>query len=161
MTAKAFADGVATLLTSDATFASAVNALLGQTVSKVLRSNTPFAELGRVGAEHLPCWVVEQGDGVAAPIANDEEAFGTIGNHEQGFQSDVLIALVWKQQDREAAANVRAELPTLVARLFMRNPQPGGIVGAWLGSWEPDRGAPHPLHHWAASINGLYSVSRA
>ena len=161
MTAKAFADGVVALLTGEATFVAAVNALVGQTVSRTVRSNTPFAELGRLGTQDLPCWVVEQSDGAAQPIANDEDAFGTIGNHEQGFQSQVLIALVWKQQDRDAAANVRAELPTLVARLFMRNAQPGGIVGAWLASWEPDRGALHPFHTWAASINGLYSVSRA
>lgn len=158
MSARAFADGVADLLANDATFTAAVAAALGQSVTTVLRANTPIEQ---IPSGQFPCWVIEQSEGRAQSISEDGDDSMTIGGYSQSFESDLALALVWKQQDREAAADARADLPALVAQLFMRNPQPGAIVGAWLESWEPDRGALHPTQIWVANIRGQYVINRS
>lgn len=159
MSARNFADGVAELLVNDSTFAAAVAALIGQNVTTVLRANQPIEQ---IPSGKFPCWVIEQGEGRSASISNDGDDDGlTIGGYEQSFESELLVSLVWKQQDRDDAAVVRADLPELMAQLFLRNPQPGGIVGAWLDSWESDRGALHPTHIWAASLRGHFVIHRS
>lgn len=158
MSARDFADGVATLLVSDATFSAAVAALVGQTVTTVLRANQPIEQIPHA---KFPCWVIEQGEGRAVGISDDDDDGRVIGGWSQSFESELLVSLVWKQQDRETAADVRADLPELMAQLFLQNAQPGGIVGAWFDSWESDRGALHPTHIWAASVRGQYVINRS
>lgn len=157
MSARDFADGVADLLVNDATFAAAITALIGQNVTRVLRSNTPLQQVFN-GAH--PCFVIEQGDGQAASISNDGDDFLTIGGSEQHFETTLEIALCWQQQDRDAAAQTRADLPERFAQLFLRNPQPGGVFSAWLESWSPDRGGLHPNHVWAATVRGQFIIQR-
>lgn len=158
MSARLFRDGIAQLLISDSIFAAAVAALIGQTVTTVLTANTPVNE---IPAGQWPCFVIEQGDGQATAIAQDSSDFLTIGNSEQHFESDLDVVLVWKQQDREAAADVRSDLSLLFAQLLLRNSQPGGIFSAWLQSWTTDQGGQHPTHVFAALIRGQYIINRS
>lgn len=155
MSAQAFADGIRALLTGDATFSAAITALIGAQPG-VLRGNAPFAN---IPAGSYPCWVVEQGNGNAQPSSEGGDTFLTIGTREGSYQSDLGVALVWKNNDREAAADQREQLSALFAQLMLRNPQPGGITAAWLEGWTPDRGALHPTQLWVATIRGLYSIT--
>lgn len=158
MTAASFDAAVRALLTGDATFASQVGTLLGGATVGVLESNLPIES---IPSSMFPAWVVEQGDGLLAPIVNDGGGGGlVIGLSEQQFSSTLEIALVWKEQDRATARNQRTALPTLVARLLMRNPKPGG-ADAWLESWVPDRGGLHPVQVWRATVRGEYITTRA
>lgn len=154
MSAEAFADGIRTLLTGDATFAAGVTSVLG-VAPQVLRGNPPFQA---IPPGSWPCWVVEQGDGQAHAVSESGGTFLTIGAREAQFQSDVLLALAWKNDDREAAADQREKLPALLAQLMLRNPRPGGILAAWLADWKPDRAALHPVQLWIATIRGIYSI---
>lgn len=158
MTALAdFRAGLIALLTTDATFKAAVNTLLGQTVSSALKSNIPLSE---VPSGLYPCWVVELGDGTAASISNNDQAVQTIGLSQQTFTNDLELALVWIEQDRDKAADARAELPVLLTQLMLRNPMPGGIDGATLTAFQPDRGGNHPVQVWRATISGDLTIIR-
>lgn len=152
MSAALFAAAVKDLLVNDTTFAGAVAALLGQSVTTVLASNQP---LEQIPLGQFPCFIVEQGDGNVL-----EDSF-TLGNHEMGFESDLEVALVWQAEDRTQAAAARSALATLFAQLLLRNPTPGGILSAWLQSWSPDRAALYPAHIWSATIRGQYTINRS
>jgi hypothetical protein len=154
MSAAEFANGVRSLLTDDVVFAAGVRDLIGTTPS-VLRGNPPFQQ---IPAGQWPCWVLEQGDGNAHAVSEEGGSFLTIGAREAQFQSDLMLALVWKNDDREAAADQRAQLPALLAQLMLRNPQPGGVLAAWLEGWKPDRAALHPVQLWTATLRSIYSI---
>lgn len=157
MGVKAFTDAIAVLLTTDAAFMADITALIGEPVSKVIRSNTPWAQ---IGAAQLPCFVIEQGNGSASPWGTGEASGLSIGHTEQQFESELDVCLLWNQQDRETAGDQRAQLPEIFARLMLRNPQPGGIAGAWLQQWVPDQGVLHPRHCWAARLHAEYTIER-
>lgn len=150
---KQATDAIRSLLVSEPTFAAQVSALLGRDVTSVLRANTPWEQ---IGASQLPCFVMEQGDGQASSWATGDETGLTIGHASQAFASEIDVCLLWNEQDRERAADQRAQLPELFARLFLRNPQPGGINGAWLHEWVPDQGVRHPVQCWACRIHCEY-----
>lgn len=159
MSGQAFDSAVVTLLKTDAVFLAVVLPLIGATSMHVLEANTPIAA---IPAGSYPCWTVEQGDGQAQSISNDGDDEGmTIGHTQQQFSSTLELALVWKENDRARAKSARAQLPALLAQLLLRNPQPGDIAGAWLESWQPDRGGLHPLQVWRCTIRGEYSIPRA
>lgn len=160
MSAANFLSGVATLLTTDATFQAALTALLGVTINRALRSNQPTATIPR---DLWPLFMLEQGDGAAESITQGgADTHGlTIGNTRQGFASSIDLAVLWTQPDREAAAAARGQLPTLLAQLFMRNPQPGGVSLAYLESWSPDQGTHHPDQIFVATVRGEYAIRRS
>ena len=160
MSAKAFATAIASLLSTDATFQAALTALLGVTVTRALRSNVPF---NQIPSDQWPCFVVEQGPGGAGSISNggDDDDGLVIGSHRAGFNSELDVALLWQQSDRDTAADQRAELPTLFAQLLLRNPSPGGINLAFLQSWVPDQGINHPKQIWTATLRGEYPIYRS
>ncbi|MGN6234999.1 hypothetical protein [Dyella sp.] len=138
------------LLTDDATFAADIEAAIGQPVARVLRANTPWEQ---IGASQLPCWVMEQGDGETSSWAGGDETGLVIGHRSQAFAYELDICLLWNEQSRENAADQRAALPGALARLFLRNPQPGGCNAAWLKAWMPDQGVRHPLQCWVARVH--------
>lgn len=146
-----FRDALIALLTTDPTFTAAVNTLLGQTVTSALKTNTP---LGEIPATLYPCWVLEQGNGNAAAISNNDTTIQTIGLSMQTFTVSLGLALVWVEQDRERAADQRAALPELLTQLMLRNPMPGGIDGAVLTAFTPDGGVNHPAQIWRADVVG-------
>jgi hypothetical protein len=153
-----FADGVAALLTGDATFTAALAGLIGAPVTNVLRSNQ---QLQQIQDGLIPCHIIEQGDGEPAATTNGDAYPQTIGLSQRTFGSELYAVLVWIDQDRDNAARTRAKLPALYAQLFMRNPQPGGIDTAELVGWQPDRGMNHPRQVWRAVIRGEYTVPRS
>lgn len=144
-----FRDAIIELLTTDPVFSGSVNTVLGQAVTNALKTNTP---LGEIPATLYPCWVLEQGAGNAASISNKDATIHTIGLSMQTFQVRLGLALVWVEQDREAAADQRAALPELLTQLMLRNPQPSGVDGATLTAFTPDGGVNHPAQIWQADI---------
>lgn len=157
MGVKAFTDALRSLLTEEATFAAAVAALIGKPVVRVLRSNTPWEQ---IGVAQLPCFVIEQGDGQASGWGTGDDSGMVIGHSGQGFTSELDVCLLWTEQDRDTAADQRAQLPEIVAQLLLRNPQPGGVNGAWLQEWTPDQGVRHPMQCWACRIRANYEIPR-
>lgn len=157
MGVKAYTDAIAALLVNDATFVAAITALLGEPVTRVIRSNTPWAN---INAADLPCFVIEQADGNASAWGTGAATGLTIGHGQQDFESNLDVCLLWNQQDRETAGDQRAQLPDLFVQLMLRNPQPGGIAGAWLQQWVPDQGVLHPRHCWAARIRAEFTINQ-
>lgn len=131
--------GIKTLLTSDATFVAAIRALglgdRGEAVTPgVLRALRPLASLGQ---EHFPSWVMEPGDAASTGVA--------VGSCHQDFQVEVLLALVWHQQDPDTAYAQRLALLDVLVRLFLRNPVVGGAT-VTVDAQGNDRSANHPTH---------------
>lgn len=160
MSAAAFANGVIALLQGDAIFQAEIEALIGEPVVRVLKSNQPVASIPN---DQLPCFVIEQGDGGAASLSNEgSDTDGlVIGGYRQGFESQVDIALVWRNTDRDAAFDQRGTLPVLFVQLFLRNPQPGGIAHARVQTWAPDQSLNHPRHVLAVTLTGAYAINRS
>lgn len=156
MSAVGFHGAVAVLLATDVTLQSDLAELLGTSVTRVLAANQSWAS---IPADSYPCWVIEQGEGRAASITNDGGDSLVIGGGWQSFESDLDIALIWSEPDRERAATQRASLPALLAQLFLRNPMPG-VSQAWLQRWSPDQGINHPRQVWTCSVTGQYRVRK-
>lgn len=155
MGVKAFTDGLRALLTTEQPFVTELEACVGAAVTNVLRANTPWAS---IGAHQLPCFVMEQGDGQASSWAGGDDSGLTIGHRQQAFASDLDVCVLWNETSREAAADQRAQLPAIFARLLMRNPQPSGVSSAWLQQWVPDQGVMHPRQCWVARIHAEYVI---
>ena len=160
MTARAFADGMATLLASDAILQADITALLGYGVTRVQRAAQDWKT---VPPDAWPTWMMEQGDGFAAALLNDgSDTEGlTIGSSRASFHSELDIVLLWSEPDRERAFNARAELPRILAQLLLRNPMPGGISHAWLKTWQSDQGINHPKQIFVATLHGEYAIHRS
>lgn len=128
------------LLRTEVTFVADLQALsLGSSgaaaTPKVLHGFRPVRSIGQ---EHYPCWVMEPGD--------DQSVEEAIGSCHQGFETEIIIALVWHQQDPEIAYQQRLSLLDDVVRLFLRNPTPGGIADVRVDACGNDRQANHPTH---------------
>lgn len=154
----AITTSIAAALTSDATFVAALQALLPNLTAAppALLANRPTTEVAR---QYPACWVVEQGDGAAEPVTDDTGL--TLGGCEAQFRAELLLALVWTDQDVDTAGAARRALPALVAQLLMRHPSPGGATTVWLEAWESDRGGRHPTQVWGCRIAIIYAVPRA
>lgn len=155
---------LAQLLANDATLAATLQALelgslSGPASPSVLLGNRPFQSIGQ---ENYPCWVIEAGDAAAAADAVNDDPDGlVIGSHSQGFQAEILLALVWHQQDNTKAFQQRLALLPAVARLLMRNPDLSGTAQmAWLASQNNDRQAAHPMHVAQFSVQVLIDVRK-
>lgn len=102
---------------------------------KLVNGNRPTE---RLGASLLPALVVEAGAGRAEELVHGRQMEAV---HELNG------AIVWHTQDEDAAFVQRIALPDLIATALMADRRLGGAVeGAWLQSWEPDRGANHPTN---------------
>ncbi len=134
-------DAIAALLLNEPTLLTELAALglgsNGQAIAptKVLKSLRPFKSLGQ---EHFPCWIIEAGD--------DQSVEEAVGGCHQGFETEVLLALMWHQQDNDIAFNQRVDVPGALTRLFLRNPMPGGIASVHVDAVGKDRSANHPTH---------------
>jgi hypothetical protein len=137
---KALHDAIATLLATDATFVADMAALTlgsGGTAAspKVLRS---FRPLGSLGQEHFPCWVLEPGD--------DTTTGRAVGSCHQELEVEILLGLVWHQQDPTTAYNQRLQLRDALTALLLRNPSPDGQSTVYVDAQGNDRSANHPTH---------------
>lgn len=133
-------DAIAELLVTDAEFLDDIAAIkLGRNhtaaTPKVLRSFRPIQSLGQ---EHYPAWLLEIGD--------DESVGRAIGNCHQDFRSEVLLGLVWHQQDYEVAYHQRLQVVPALVRLFLRNGAPVGSAGIEVDAVGNDRAINHPTH---------------
>lgn len=131
--------GIRSLLTSDAAFTAALQALglgeNGEAVTPgVVLSYRPLASLGQ---EHFPSWVMEPGDASSTGVA--------AGSCHQDFQVEVLLALVWHQQDPDTAYAQRLALLDALVGLFLRNPVLGHAA-VTVDAQGNDRSANHPTH---------------
>lgn len=131
---------IATLLTTDPGLVAALSALNlgsggGPAVPKVLKSMRPLRSIGQ---EHFPCWVQEVGD-----IQTSARA---IGSCHQEAQREILLALIWHQQDPNAAFDQMAALWDVVVALFLRTPSPDGEATVHVDALVTDRYANHPTH---------------
>lgn len=134
------AAAIETLLTTDAEFVAGLHALkLGSTgaaaTPKVLQSFRPVRSIGQ---EHFPCWVQEVGD-----ITTTGRAMGSC---HQDAEHELLLALVWHQQDHETAFAQRDALWGLLVALFLRNPMPDDEATVYVDAMATDRAANHPTH---------------
>jgi len=154
-----FRDALLSLLTTEATFIAAVQTALGQAVTSAVKTNRP---IGEIPVGMYPCWVLELGDGKAAPAANNSRESQTIGLSSQSHTHETQLALVWMDNDRDAAGNARADLPYYLTQLMLRNPMPGGACElAVLMDWTPDRAVNHPTQIWRATIESLHTFPRS
>lgn len=133
-------DAIAALLIGDAQFVADVKALglgiNGEAVTpKVLRSFRPFGSLGQ---EHFPSWMLEPGD--------DSTFERAVGSCHQGVETEILLALVWHQEDPDTAYRQRLKLRAALTSLFLRNPMVDGDCAVHVDAQGNDRAANHPTH---------------
>ena len=129
-----------TLLTTDPTFVAGIRALNlgskgGAATPKALKS---MRQVRSIGQEHYPCWVLEVGDATTTDRA--------VGSCHQGAQREILLALVWHQQNMPAAFDQREALWDLLVALFLRNPMPDAEATVYVDAMATDRNANHPTH---------------
>lgn len=157
-------DRLEQLLTEDDDFTAAMLALnLGRNgtavLPQVIRSNRPLANLGQ---ERFPCWVIELGDLGLETLAEGSSDFLAMNGRYQGVARDILLALVWHQQDADTAFAQRQGLEEPLIRLLLQNPDLDlpNVAAGYVSSIAPDRGANHPTQLWGATVRVEYSVSR-
>lgn len=121
----------------------------------VLQGNRPLGQVSR-----QPAWVIEVGPVREGSIADGVGSALTVSGYEQGFIARVFLVLVWTENDEELAAEQRKSLPDLVVPLMLHNPCLGGVLGARVVGWEPDRGALHPQQVWRAELEIDLVISR-
>lgn len=97
-----------------------------------------FRPTSRIPQQQWPCWITESGDS-----GSTEES---IGSCHQTFEVDMLLALVWHQQDFDTAVDQHDALLPALTRLFLRNPCPGDIADVRVDATGADRGVNHPTH---------------
>lgn len=155
---------IAALLATDATFVAAMQALnlgaMGTPATPiVLEGNRPMAAIGQ---ENLPAWVMEIGDNAAAAVSENGDGNGlTVGSYEQGFQGEILLALVWHQQEATTAHVQRRSAFEALVKLFLRNPAANDTcVNCWVAGYAGDRQANHPTHVAAFRVAANFIVSR-
>lgn len=137
---EALHDAIAQMLITDAQFVADLQAMNLGTHStaatpKVMRSFRPLRSLGQ---EHLPAWMLEPGD--------DSTFERAVGSCHQGVETEILLALVWHQQDPDTAYRQRLQLREALTALFLRNPAPDGECTVYVEAQGNDRAANHPTH---------------
>lgn len=157
-------DAIKLLLSTEATFTAAIAALgLGSagenSVPQITVSNR---ELQSFPVDSFPSWVMVPGDGEAQSISNGGGEFLSVGGGEQTFRVELETALIWHQQDFEAAYVQRRDLPVLLAQLLMRNQGViGGAEACWLERWQNDRSARHPVQVANFTIAADFIIPRS
>lgn len=153
---------IRTLITTDATFVAAIQALGlgadGAAISpKVLDS---MRRPEQVPQHDWPAFLLEAGDSDAEALSNDGSEFSVIGFTQQGMAADILIGLIWHQQDRATAVSQRLGLEAAFVDLFLRNPDPGDATLAWVRRVDRDRGALHPTQTALVTVRVEYAQQR-
>jgi hypothetical protein len=127
---SALKDAIAALLLTEAEFLADLQAIGLQTTgaaaapAEVLKGFRPIVSIGQ---EHYPCWLMESGD--------DQLSQESIGSLCTQYETEILLGLVWHQQDRDTAVDQRDALLPALVRLFLRVDARGN-----------DRAANHPTH---------------
>jgi hypothetical protein len=150
------------LLAGDALFVADMQALaLGaqnqQVAPQVLLALRDPAQIPQA---KWPALLVEAGDGEAESITNSGSEFSVIGYTQQGMAADVEIGLIWHQADPDTAYRQRLGIQTAFIDLFLRNPDPGDAVLAYVRAIRPDRGALHPTQTMLITVRVEYAQQR-
>lgn len=159
---EAIHDAIAALLTQDALFAQDLTALAlgannGALVPRVIEA---FRTPQQVPQQHYPAFLLEKGDSEAESIGNDGGGFGVIGYTQQSMATDVLIGLVWHQQDHSRAYRQRLGIERAFIDLFLRHADAGGATLAYVRRVDFDRGGLHPLQTAQIVARVEYSQQR-
>ena len=162
MIVEALHEAIIARLGADAAFGAALTARIDEggiglkSLPTVLRSNLAFEDIRQIHASRLPCWVIEAGGAIAGPLTGltEDERGLTLGGGTQAWRCEVLLGLVWHENDRERAYTQRLRLATLVPDLFLRNPDLGvdNCAGCLVVETEPDQGLNHPWQNWRALL---------
>lgn len=150
------------LLAGDAPFVADMQALgLGtRNTADVPRLLLSLRDPRQVSQDLMPAFLVEKGDADAEALSNDGSEFSVIGFTQQGMATDVLIGVIWHQQDPALAYRQRMGLETAFVDLFLRHPDPGGTTLAWVRRVDFDRGALHPTQTVLATVRVEYAQQR-
>lgn len=112
-------------------------------------ANRPLKLLDPKDDPHL---ILELGDG-----SNALE----VGGYAQMPQVEVLVGVLWTEDDYERAFGQATELTDLMIRAVMLDPSLGGAVeAAWVSKFESDRNANHPRHSANFTVTIEYRVTR-
>ena len=145
---------ISDLLLNDAEFVADMQALGLQTSgapaapSMILKGYRP---LKAIGQERYPCWVIESGD--------DESIEESIGSGFQRFETEILLTLIWHQEDPETSVDQRDGLLPALVRLFLRNPSPADC-GIRVDARGNDRNVNHPTHMATFRLLAEVDISR-
>lgn len=148
MSLATFHDGLKAALAADTALDNWANSHFGKSLTFV-DGNTPIQSLPQ---DKVPALLLELGDG-----DNTEE----VGNEYQQPETEILGAVVWQEQDRANAFSQRLALPDLLVKAVMADGTLGGKVdGAWVSSWETDKGANHPVQVLRFTVTGQFTIYR-
>lgn len=161
-TILAIHNALADLLTGDPNFLSDLGVLTlgnGGAVAypQVLRA---FRDPRQIDSARLPLFLLESGDSDAQAVTNDGSMFGVVGFTQQDMACDVLIGVIWHQQDHDTAYAQRLRLETAFIDLLLRHPDVGGAVTAWVNKVQFDRGALHPTQTAVITVRVEYVQAR-
>ena len=138
------------LMVGDPQFITAMQALnLGSTgaavTPKCLKGNRRFDQ---IGAEHFPCWLHDTGDQQPGPASADGDAMGlTINSHQQEWVADIVLSLVWHQQDYDTSVDQTDAIGPALVQLLLRNPSLDDTCdNAYVAEVLTDRNYNHPVH---------------
>ncbi len=160
-------NAIATALTGDSILTNAMVASLASggvgmvRAASVIRGNRPLVEIAQVHQSRLPVWVIEPGEAREADIT--QEGGGepqTIGSHSQGYEIEMLVALVWVQQDTEAAHTQRLRLLDLFPKWALRHASMAGASGIFCRELLPDQGATHPNQTFRAGLRADMNIHK-
>jgi len=108
-------------------------------------------EVERVRPREMPALIFELGNA---------ELEIEVGNYSQTAQAEMLLAVVWHEDDPARAFAQRLALPDLMAKAVMSDHVLAGAVdGAWLSKWESDKGVNHPRHVVRFTISGEFTIT--
>lgn len=150
------------LLQADEPFLADIRALgLGKIGEEadltVLGGLRPAAQ---VPQQKYPAALLDLGDSEAEALSNGGSEFSVIGFTQQGMAADILIGLIWHQQDRDTAVAQRLGINAAFVDLFLRHPDPGGAVLAWVRRVDHDRGGVHPTQTTLITVRVEYAQQR-
>jgi hypothetical protein len=146
MSLAAFHTNLKALLLADAGLSAWATTHFGLALTAV-DGNVPVEV---IRDDELPALIFELGDGTSTIL---------VGGQRQDAATDLLLALVWHEEDPVAAFAQRTALPELLVQAVMADPTLTGVVdGAWVSSWEPDRNVYHPRHVFRATVRGELAI---
>lgn len=149
MSVRRLIDHLGNVLLSDPGIQEFIRDRLG----KDLRLIEGTVEVTTLTAKDLPALVLEVDNGTAVRSG--------VGTTEA--ETSAIAILVWEEQKRDRAFNMRVDLPDLFIRAIMRNQtlrvnDIDGVDAAWVSDWETDRGVTHPRHAWGCRISVIFET---
>lgn len=163
-------DAIAAALVSDAAFAAALTDIIPaggcglERVPPVIRSMRPTAELLQLHQGQVPAWIINSAPFVAGPVMNvsDDDSGLVMGGHQQSFELEIALGLLWTQEDPNAAYLQRLRIPEALVKLCLRQLDFGvdGCAAIYVKEVDPDPGLMHPNQNLLASLSASIVITR-